>query len=342
MSEARRQELLSWLLAPNLPSEANIPQISKDNRSLDKRAWVLGELIALGDPPIETWEPKSMRERYLAGAGALEQYPSEQEVSKQNLSIQGPGGPLAMRLYRSSQAQTQQACILYLHGGGMVIGNLDSHDGLCARLCKESQVAVMALDYRLAPEHPFPAALEDTEAAWFWLSQQASTLGLDPNNLALAGDSAGGNLAAALTQLLVAKSAPLPKAQVLIYPWVDLSLDWPSFESMEPGPVLSAAAIIWFRQQYLQDSNLSLNDPRISPLHADNCSQEPPTYLLTCGFDPLRDMGQAYAQSRSEAGVKIKYIEYPGQIHAFLQAPKVFSDAQNALTDIAQWLKEQL
>ena len=350
MSEARRQQLLEWLLASSLPPEADIPKICREGRSLNQHAWLLGEIVALGDLPIESWEPVSMRERYLAGANALEQMPTG--IHCRDLSCPGPGGKLALRLYTPSEPNTLPSqeplpCILYLHGGGMVIGNLDSHAGLCARLSQSSGMAVLALDYRLAPEHPFPAALEDAQAAWFWLRAHAPELGIHPEKLAVAGDSAGGNLTAALIHLLLSQAAPdpasRPKAQVLLYPWLDMAQDWPSLQSMATGPVLSRAAIDWFRQQYQGKAcTTALTDPRLSPLLAPTCGQEPPSFVLTCGFDPLRDMGQAYAQSRQAAGVDVEAVEYPGQIHAFLQAPAVFPDAQLALAHICAWLKAKL
>jgi len=337
------QQLYQWLLAPSLPSEAEIPEISRDGRLLNPRAWLLGEIVAQGDLPIENWEPVSMRERYLAGANALECLPTG--ISTQDLSCEGPGGKLALRLYSPVAPPSTEPlpCILFLHGGGMVIGNLDSHSGLCARLSQSSGMAVLAVDYRLAPEHPFPAALEDAEATWHWLRAHAPELGLNPTKLAIAGDSAGGNLTAALVHLLLSQSEPLPQAQVLLYPWLDLAQDWPSLQSMADGPILSREAIDWFRRQYLvQAHSTALTDPRLSPLSAPSCGQEPPSFVLTCGFDPLRDMGQAYAQSRKAAGVDVEAVEYPGQIHAFLQAPAVFPEAQIALTQLTDWLKTKL
>lgn len=342
MTEARRQELLTWLLSPVLPPEAEIPQIQRDGRKLSPRAWLLGELIALGDPPLESWEPHSMRERYLAGANALEIMPPAEALTVKDLTCPGPDGALPLRLYVPTSASRPLPCILYLHGGGMVIGNRDSHAGLCARLSHNSGMGVLALDYRLAPEHPFPAALEDAKATWHWLKNQATTLGLAPDKLALAGDSAGGNLTAALVHLLLSQGERGPQAQILLYPWVDMAQDWPSLASMAQGPVLSRAAIEWFRNRYLGELNQeAYSDPRLSPFSAPSCGQEPPTYVLTCGFDPLRDMGQAYAQRRSEAGVAVTSVEYPGQIHAFLQAPAIFPEAQAALTQICQWLRAE-
>lgn len=325
------------------PEQARLyagPPLVIDGREREIKAQILGRFLALSATPVSTWTVAHVRETVEQGANALDLYPPQKSLEISVGQFEGPAGPLSFRTYRPRGVAQDLPTLLYFHGGGMVIGSILTHDALCARLAYESRTQVCSLAYRLAPENTFPAALDDAQAAWQGLQEQAKALRADPRRLGVAGDSAGGNLAAALMHQLQAQSLPLPSLQVLMYPWVDLALDSPSMHSLAVAPILSRESVAWFRDHYLS-AEADLRDPRLSPLHSPFLAGQPPAYLLTCGHDPLRDMGQAYAQRLRAAGVDVQEIEYPGQIHAFLQFPQVIPEAQVALRALSQWLQEQ-
>jgi acetyl esterase len=196
-----------------------------------------------------------------------------------------------------------------------VIGDIDTHDGTCRVLCLRTQAVVVSVDYRLAPEHRFPAALDDCQAATAWAAEHAGELGADPTRLGVAGDSAGGNLAAAVALRARGAGGPRISAQALVYPTVDFSTDHPSMDSNGKGYLLTAAAVHWFGAQYLGDHDRT--DPMASPLLAD-LRGLPPAVVATAEFDPLRDEGNAYAKALAAAGVTVEHLEFPGLVHGFL------------------------
>ncbi|PIQ24452.1 alpha/beta hydrolase [bacterium (Candidatus Blackallbacteria) CG17_big_fil_post_rev_8_21_14_2_50_48_46] len=330
------ENIVNWLLAPEIPAQVKIPRIICEGRRLDPRAWLLGELIRLGNLPEQTIF--LMRERYQAGAALFEDPPTE--INTEDLNCLSPNTSIPLRLYRPNTSQESLPCILYFHGGGMVIGSIETHDGLCRRLCKGTEAAVLSVDYRLAPENPFPAALEDAQSVWHWLQSQATENKLLPHKIAVAGDSAGGNIAASLLQDLLISGQASPCAQVLLYPWIDMGFDWPSMKSMAEAPVLSTQDVHWFQEHYLP-AWANPQAPRLSPLQSSGRAQEPPAFVLTCGFDPLRDMGKAYAESRRQENIEVFYHEAQGQIHAFLQSPRVLPEAREVMRMLCQWLKMQ-
>ena len=228
----------------------------------------------------------------------------------ENFTIDGPGGALPMRLYRPSQGDGTLPVVVYFHGGGFVIGGLESYDGLCRLLCESSGCLILSVDYRLAPEHRFPAAVDDAFAALEWALSHAADMGGDPSAVAVAGDSAGGTLAAVVCHLAHDRDMASPAAQVLIYPAVDMHDDYPSrrtFAKMIPIP---KPVIEWFNDAYLGDAK-SADDPRASPIRYARFDGLPPALVVTAGFDPLRDEGEAYAGVPQLFG--IGFAAHPGQ-----------------------------
>lgn len=250
--------------------------------------------------------------------------------------IAGPGGPLRLRLYRASFGWRPAAALLYLHGGGWTIGDLDSHDALCRQLAAASGHTVVAVDYRLAPEHPYPAALDDAWAALRWLGANARRLAIDPLSIGVAGDSAGANLAAVLTLLARDAGGPALKCQVLIYPCTDLVADHPSHHRRAEGYLLTRAQYLWYLDNYLAGADPT--DWRLSPLRAPSLDGLPPALILTAGFDPLLDEGRAYAARLAASGVPVLHTVYGDMVHGFILLGARLARAQQAIGDIAKGL----
>ncbi len=237
-------------------------------------------------------------------------------------------GGVPARLYRAVPDTTRPGLLVWFHGGGWVLGDLDTHDNVCRTLTNRTGHTVLSVDYRLAPEAPFPAGLDDCMAATAWAHEHADELGVDPGRLAVGGDSAGGNLAA-----VVCQSPPAPiRFQLLVYPVTDARANTPSYVENAEGFMLTASGMRWFVDQYLLGDAGSVDDPRVSPLLAtDEClAAAPPALVITAGFDPLRDEGIAYAQRLIDAGVTTSHVHFPGQIHSFFSLPDLLSDARVA------------
>ncbi len=259
-----------------------------------------------------------------------------------SVEIPGPAGPLAARIYTpvGLTGRVTPACVYY-HGGGWVIGDLDTHDGICRRLANESGCRVISVDYRLAPENKFPAAFDDAYAALVWTEANASDHQINPNRLAVAGDSAGGNLAAAVALQARLKGGPQLKYQVLLYPVTQARADTPSMHDLAKGYFLEKASMDWFCDQYLPPE-ADPNDPRVSPLAAKDVSGVAPAYVLVAGFDPLRDEGKAYAEKLKAAGVAVDFVAYDSMIHGFLGMEGLVPQATQALKDAAKALSNAL
>jgi acetyl esterase len=209
--------------------------------------------------------------------------------------------------------------LVFFHGGGWTIGDLDTHDVVCRQLALGARCAVFSVDYRLAPEHPFPAAVEDCFSATRFIFDHAEKIRIDPDRIAVGGDSAGGNLAAVVSQLAVAEGGPVPAFTWSLYPVTDLSVKRDSYRLFSEGYVLTEEQMDWYRTHYLQDEHAAL-DPRASPLLADDLAGLPPAYVATAGFDPLRDEGEEYARRLRDAGVPVTLRRHAGLVHGFLNA----------------------
>ena len=299
-------------------------------------------IVASGRPPFETLSPAEARHAYLASRHILQ--PDSEPVDEVlPLQAEGPAGPIPLRLYRGKGAAKDrpQPALIYFHGGGWVIGDLESHDQLCRALANAIPAIVVAVDYRLAPEHKFPAAVEDCLAAYRWLRSRATEVGGDAGRVGLAGDSAGGNLSAVVSQLSAAAGDPVPTCQALIYPGLDFSLDTPSHRELKDGHVIPRDRILWYMEQYLRTDADRL-DPKASPMRAKDLAGQPPTMVVTAGFDPLRDEGLAYAERLRKAGVDVVYREYPGQIHAFVSLTKAIPQGLACTMEIGDYLRSRL
>jgi acetyl esterase len=254
--------------------------------------------------------------------------------SVESLEIPGPGGPLPARHYAPAELGGPHPLLVYFHGGGFVVGDLDVYDQTCRMLCRHGGVHVLSVEYRLAPECPFPAAVDDAAAAYAWGLEHAAELGADPARVVVGGDSAGGNLAA----LTAREAQPKPLAQLLIYPAVDtLAHDHPSHDLFADGFFLTRDDRIWFHGHYLGQA--AAEDPRATSLREHDLSGLPPAILVTAAFDPLRDEGEAYAQAMRDAGVPVLLRRFPGLIHGFINMTGVSRVSRDALIEIAGSLR---
>ena len=303
----------------------------------------LGLLVmikAAGRPPFETLSSAEARQAYSMMRAVL-QSPPDEVAEVRDLSIPGPAGPIALRLYRgvgTSEAVALPA-LLFLHGGGWVLGDLDSHDGICRRLANLAACRVVAVDYRLAPEHRFPAAIDDAAAALAWMAANATALGIDPARLAVGGDSAGGNLAAVLAIMGRDGTVPASACQLLLYPVADLTMDSGSYARITEGVPLTAMTMRWFADHYAPDPAQRL-DWRTSPLRAERLAGTPPAFVLTVGHDPLADEGRAYAGRLEAEGVRVAALHLTDQIHGFLTMGRVIAAADPVLHYAAATLRD--
>ena len=255
----------------------------------------------------------------------------------------GPDGPVPLRLYTPVAAGgSALPALVYFHGGGFVLGDLDCFDSICRALADSSGCRIVSVDYRLAPEHPFPAAVEDCFAALKWIEANAASLGIDANRIAVGGDSAGGNLAAVVSQLAQVNNGPHIALQMLIYPITTMRPDSPSSFAFSPT-ILRGPAINWFYSHYVPDGGEDhADDPRLSPLRSEDLSGLPPAYIVTAGFDPLHEEGLAYADKLKSAGVKVRHIDYPTMIHGFFSMPGLIPLAGEALNAAGHALRDAL
>jgi acetyl esterase len=308
---------------------------------LDPQARAVLERIARANlPPYPQLGPAAVRQLYRDTRGHLGAAPPE--VARiETLRAAGPAGVIPVRLYRPHRSVADESlpALVYFHGGGWTFGDLDTHDVVCRELANLARCAIASVDYRLAPEHKFPAAVEDAVAAVRWVAREAQALGLDAARIAVGGDSAGGNLAAVVA--LAARDERRPKLamQVLIYPATDMAADTPSHREFADGYVLTRDAILWSRGNYLRSAE-DVADWRASPLRARDLSGLPPAYVVTCGFDPLRDEGRAYADRLRAAGVAVTYECFEGMVHGFVTMGGVIAAAHHALYRCAQGLRQ--
>ena len=299
-------------------------------------------LVAKGVPPTHTLSYTDAR-KYYRERRAITQPEPGQVAEVRELAAEGPRGPIPMRAYRplGSSPEAVLPVLVYYHGGGWTIGDLDTHDTLCRELCNLSGCAVVAVDYRMGPEDRFPAAVDDVLAATRWVRRQAASLGVDPERLAVGGDSAGGNLAAVVS-IAAREAGDLPIAfQLLIYPATDMRRGHPSHKTNGQGYVLTSDTITYFHDHYIDDAKHDL-DWRASPLLRKDLQGLPPALVLTAGYDPLRDEGLDYARALTDAGNRATYVCFERQIHGFITMGRLLDEANAAVALCAGELRRAL
>ncbi|MEA2801621.1 MAG: acetyl esterase [Rhodospirillaceae bacterium] len=317
------------------------PPVAVDGRTLDGRTqWLLQLLARSGQTPTEKTSVAEARAGY--DAFMLEMGGRPAPIGEfVDRTIEGPAGRLRVRTYRPAGTVARLLpAILYFHGGGWVMGSLEGYDLVCRYFCARTGCAVVAVDYRLAPEHKFPAAIDDAVAAYRWLAAEAVGLGIDPARIVIAGDSAGGNIAAVAARLLRDETRP-PCLQWLIFPATDLAFDSPSYKSCGEGFMVTRTAMEWFRGHYLNDPG-EIDDPRASPLRASDLSGVAPALIFTNGIDPLRDEGHAYADRLAAAGVRTIHREFDSLIHGFIGLRGAIQAAARAMDDMVAGLRHEL
>jgi acetyl esterase len=300
---------------------------------------VLGLVKKAGLP--EPWQltPEQAREQYVMRVNKLKV--NEPIHRTEDRRIPGPGSDIPIRIYTPHEPRPAEKLpvLLWYHGGGFVIGSLESHDSACRMLANRADCIVVSVDYRLAPEHKFPAAVEDCEAALKWVALHATEFGGDPRVLAVGGDSAGANLATVVA--ILARDAAHPKLafQLLVYPCVAPEPELPSHHKFKEGYILSRKSITWFFGQYLR-SKRDANDFRYAPLALDDLSSLPPALVIVAGYDPLRDEGVEYTKRLIEAGNRVRLSNYEGMVHGFYLMGGAVDGARRAVAESAAALKE--
>lgn len=303
---------------------------------LDPQAQAVADLFSQVPPPDFASLTVSQYRHFLAAFPAFAAQ-DDALASVENGTVGGADGPLNMRLYRPDVVGPL-ALTVYFHGGGFVSCGLDTHDNICRRLAAQTGSLIVSIDYRLAPEHPFPAGLNDAVAATRWLYANAATMGADASRIAVAGDSAGATLATVVAQQLHGKDLQICH-QLLLYPATDSACNSPSQLEMTQTPMLTGQAMRWFWQQYLPDARSGL-DPRASPLRQTALQGSPPATVITAEVDPLRDEGEAYAQALVKAGVCVTQRRWPGQFHGFASLLGTLDAADEVLAFSAGQLRQ--
>ncbi len=314
--------------------------MQSENNMLDPEAQRLLDLVAAANrPTFEAIGAEAARKLYKETRAAVT--PDAPDVSKAlNLAAPGPHGPIPLRYYRPLGADKKQALpvLLFYHGGGWVVGDLDTHDVVCRTLANTAGCAVVSVDYRMGPEHKFPAAVDDAFAALLWVVEEAKELHIDASRVAVGGDSAGGNLAAVVALLARDAGGPALKRQALIYPATNMVMDTQSHRSFAEGYLLTHNSMTWFQLMYLNGAQ-DREDWRASPLKAPSLAGLPPALVIVAGHDPLRDEGEAYAKALQAAGNEVTFREFAGSIHGFITMGRVLPQANEALAEIGALLK---
>lgn len=264
--------------------------------------------------------------------------PTEPIGETRNLEAPGPNGPTPVREYRPVTRRSDTG-IVFFHGGGWVLGSVAEYEDFCRRLSNVAGRPVFSVEYSLAPEHKFPRGVQDCYAGLQWVAQQAATLEIDGDGIFVAGDSAGGNLAAIVSYLARERSGPRIKGQILIYPVASFGADAPSIVNAEIGPWLTPREMAWFRNHYLE-SDADESNPEASPLMAADFSGLPPTLVINAEYDPLRDDAREYAAQLIRAGVSVRYREYPGTVHGFLGEFARLRVARDAFDEIGAFVDD--
>jgi acetyl esterase len=310
---------------------------------LDPDTQIVLDMIRMaGRPPFETLTPTEARQAYAASRKIL-QPPAQDVAEARDIVIPGPLGDIPLRLYRpiGTEPTDRLPALVYSHGGGWLLGDLDSHDVVCRRFANAARCRVVSVDYRMAPEHKFPAAVDDCAAATRWVFEQAETLGVDPARVAVGGDSAGGNLAAVMA--LMARDATLPPIafQLLIYPATDMMMTTVSSQTVASGVPLTSATMRWFIDHYMRDA-ADGRDWRASPLRAAHLSGVAQALVLTCTYDPLCDEGIDYARRLEREGVRVVHLHFSDQTHGFMSMGRIIRAADLAIDMMAASLRKSL
>ena len=315
---------------------------SVDGRRIDAKAQAVGQLVNLlrdsdAEPVLE-----ESRQGIRNLAEKLDE-PCPDGVHKREVFLPGGDGPRPARLYDAQPIEDNQSrpTLLFLHGGGWIQGDLNTHDGMCGKLALWAGIRVISLEYRLAPENKFPAAADDVLAAYRAMLETPNEWGIDPSRLAVGGDSAGGNLTAGLMHDLQGLGLPLPAAQMLLYPGVDARMNSASMQSLTDAYLLPLKRINWFMDLYLPEGQ-SRMAPRLSPLFSEHLSGQPEALIVAAGHDPLWDDSLNYAQALRQAGVAVNLLQYPGQVHAFMSITDAIPQGNHAIRQAADWLAERL
>jgi acetyl esterase len=296
---------------------------------------VLEDAAALRLPAYQDLSPTQARKQMRDQSPPVQTALSVKKVVDRK--IPGPSGDIPIRLYYPA-GNAPFPVLVYFHGGGWVIGDLDTHHGFCHALAKTSGCLVVAVDYRLAPEHRYPAAVEDAYAATKWIAENSELIQADPDRFAVCGDSAGGHLAAVVSLMARDRNGPRIDLQILIYPITDCSFGTPSYEENREGYMLTRDLMKWFWNHFINTES-EADDPYVSPLRAKSFSDLPQALILTAEYDPLRDEGEAYANKLQGAGVNVTLTRYPGMIHAFIRMTAQLDKANEALDQVAGILR---
>ena len=318
---------LAWALALPEPMLRRIagPPVVRDGATLDTQLQALLWLASKAPiTPPESMAPQAARTLMRSSVRMLGE-PRIPLASVVDRAVPGPAGDVPVRVYAPIGGAGSKPLIVFFHGGGWVLGDLETHDGIPRRLARDVDAVVVAVDYRLAPEHPFPAAADDALAAYRWALSNAAALGADGSRVAVVGDSAGGNLAAVVANETRRAGERAPDLQVLIYPVTDLATEHGSYETFANGFQLDRALMRWFIQHYVGDADPA--DPRASPLHAPSLDGVAPALVLTSGFDVLRDEGVAYVARLQAAGVAVEHHHHPSLIHGFFSMAAICREA---------------
>jgi acetyl esterase len=310
--------------------------------TLDPSAAALAAMMReSGRRPLETLSPAEAREQFAATQAAVRPDPPVMR-SVEDMLIPGPDGAIRIRVYTPLALPATNAApgFVFYHGGGWVVGDLESYDVVCSEIATRASMIVVSVAYRLAPEHRFPASLDDCIAATVWIAGHATRLGIDATRLFVGGDSAGGNLAAVVTMHARHSKKPRLAGQVLVYPVTDLAMDSASHSDPDTDVLLTHAAMRWFRSHYLGDLS-QIADWQTSPLRMPHLQGLPPALVATCGADPLHDEGEEFARRLRDAGNDVLHIDYPGQFHGFLNLGKLLPEANRLIAEIADWLKRR-
>ena len=329
--EFRAARLLSGLPPRTQVGLSGKPPVRVDGQTLEPDIQLTLALVERQNAPkLQTLSPVEARDVYRKQV-AVSNGPPTPVGSVRDLTIDGAAGPLAARHYPPAGSGGPHPLIVFFHGGGFVVGDLDTHDAPCRLLCKHAGAHVLAVDYRLAPEHPFPAAVEDGQAAFRWATEHAEELGADPACVAVAGDSAGGTISAVTSWLAAREGGPAPVLQVLLYPATESAKSSRSRELFGDGYLLTGELLGWFTEQYVSGADTS--DPRLSVSHAGSLEGVAPALIFTAGFDPLRDEGEDYAESLREAGVTVAVRRFPGLVHGFCNTIGTSKSSRDALIE---------